>query len=68
MHMCVCVLCAKLVQSFLTFATLWTVAHQAPLSMGLSILYIEFILYMYNALGFATCVHIEISSANYTNL
>ena len=65
MHMCVClcvcvyVLCAKLVQSFLTFATLWTVAHQAPLSVGL---------YMYNALGFATCVHIEISSVNYTNL
>ena len=26
----------KLLQSCLTFVTLWTVAHQAPLSMGFS--------------------------------
>ena len=28
-------LCAKLLLSCLLFATLWTVAHQAPLSMGI---------------------------------
>ena len=27
-------MCAKLFQSCLTLATLWNVAHQAPLSMG----------------------------------
>ena len=32
-----CMLCAQLLQSCLTlFATLWTVAHQIPLSMGFS--------------------------------
>ena len=29
-------MCAKLFQSCLTLATLWNVAHQAPLSMGFS--------------------------------
>ena len=32
---CVCVYCCCLVTKFSdSFATLWTVAHQAPLSMG----------------------------------
>ena len=30
------VLCAQSLQSCLTFCYLWTVAHQAPLSMGFS--------------------------------
>ena len=32
-HVCVCVL-TKLFQSYPTLATPWTVAHQAPLSIG----------------------------------
>ena len=41
MCVCVCVCvhvcaCAKSLQSCLIFATLWTLAHQAPLSMGFS--------------------------------
>ena len=35
--MCVCVcVCAYLLSQVQLFATPWTVAHQAPLSMGLS--------------------------------
>ena len=29
-------MCAKLIQSYPTLVTLWTVTHQAPLSMGFS--------------------------------
>ena len=35
-HICTCVLHAKSLQSCLTLATPWAVAHQTPLSMGFS--------------------------------
>ena len=35
-HMCVCACVCVLVSRVRLFATSWTVAHQAPLSMGFS--------------------------------